>query len=407
MTRTWRHKWADAAKNLLTGATLILPFFIKQNIGLLFLGITLAAIVALAITHRLHHQSIRREALILLGALLTLTAALLAIHLTAGLHNYLYWTLTFAARRRLPGLNTLTGIYHQNSLLWTIPAAALALILLRIRPTQRWSRLTALLLLAAPFLYTLATTPFLDDPSDRTDQLLSLWPHLLLLAVALALWNFRRRPTFTTLLPLILVATIHGTFLSQQLWGSTYALWPLLVILLAVMFTTLPQPCITLPLTAIISLTFLTCGGAYALTHDRLNYAQLTGIPARSTVPALRGLTTPGPWLPALDELVAVTNQVIPANDTLLLFPGQDPFYYATGRTPRFNVLLFDPATNPYSPTQLAQQVDRQQVRWLILPRSLQLIAPPLENYDAYLAALQPLFMPVSTLTNYTIYRRR
>ena len=35
------------------------------------------------------------------------------------------------------------------------------------------------------------------------------------------------------LLPFILIGTVQGAFLSQQLWGSTYAIWPLLVILLA------------------------------------------------------------------------------------------------------------------------------------------------------------------------------
>ena len=29
----------------------------------------------------------------------------------------------------------------------------------------------------------------------------------------------------------MLLATIHGAFLSQQLWGSTYAIWPLLMLL--------------------------------------------------------------------------------------------------------------------------------------------------------------------------------
>ena len=31
------------------------------------------------------------------------------------------------------------------------------------------------------------------------------------------------------------LAAIHGTFMSQQLWGSTYAIWPLLVLLVAEM----------------------------------------------------------------------------------------------------------------------------------------------------------------------------
>ena len=40
-------------------------------------------------------------------------------------------------------------------------------------------------------------------------------------------------PLCASFLPLLLLAAIHGTFLSQQLWGSTYGIWPLLILLLA------------------------------------------------------------------------------------------------------------------------------------------------------------------------------
>jgi len=36
-----------------------------------------------------------------------------------------------------------------------------------------------------------------------------------------------------------LLAAIHGTFLSQQLWGSTYGIWPLLILLLAELLASL------------------------------------------------------------------------------------------------------------------------------------------------------------------------
>jgi hypothetical protein len=418
-------------RNLLTGTALIPPLFFKQNIGLVFLAATIAAILtqlASGIWQSGNWKSnrspppptphpLRTDLTILLGATLTLAAALLAIHLTAGLHNYLHWTITFAAQQRTPSLGSMLSIYHQPALLWTLPTTLTALVFLHRSNTLRvahssrlyrdeWGTIAAAILLAAPLLYTLAALLWLDDPADRTDQLLALWPHLLILAAALLLYDlWKRRFTLTTLLPLILLATIHGTFLSQQLWGSNYAIWPLLLLLIACLLQRVPT--LALPLAAIIAAVFLVNGSLYALSHERLSYSNLDGPPTRSTLPTLRGLTTPGPWLPALDELVRDTDRNLPQQDTLLLFPGQDPFYYATGRTPRFPVLLFDVATNPYSPQQLANAVREQNVRWLIVNRTLQLTAPPLTNYNDYLTALAPLFTLDHTLANYDIYRRR
>jgi hypothetical protein len=403
---------ATPLRCLLTGAALVPPLFFKQNIGLFFLASALAAVLALGLTGPSRGASVRRAFWTVLGAAATLALALLAIHLTAGLHNYFYWTFTFAASRRLPGLRPILGIYHQTSLLWTVPAALAALWLLhRAGPGSRgWRRPVALLLLAAPFLSVLAQLPFTDDPSDRADQLLALWPHLLLLGAMLALWKLRRRPNFASLLPFVLLATIHGTFLSQQLWGSTYSLWPLLMLLLACLLTQVAAVAVrgvALPLTAIAALTLLLCGGLYSFSHERLSYTQLSGAPAHATLPALRGLTTPGPWIPAFEELIADTNRTIPREDTLLLLPGQDPFYYATGRTPRFPVLLLDPATNPYSPREFAEQAIAHNVRWLIVNCRLQLDQFPEPDYPEFLTALGPLFVLDHSLSNYDVYRRR
>jgi hypothetical protein len=394
---------ASPLRCLFAGAALIPPLFFKQNIGLLFLVATMAVIVVLAISTRLQRRPIQPYLWIATGTATTLALALLILHLTVGLHNYFYWTITFAAQRRLPGIGAVLSPYHQASLLWTVPPSIAALILLRQK--YRWIKPAAILLLAAPFLYTLGSLCFTDDMSDRADQLLALWPHLLVLSILLALFNLRRRPTFHTLLPVILLATIHATFLSQQLWGSTYAIWPFLILLIALLLVEVPT--IATPLTAILTATLLICGTRYSLSHERLSYTQLTGTPTTATLPQLRGLHTPGPWLPNFEELVRDTNRTIPNDDTILLLPGQDPFYYATGRTPRFSVLLFDPATNPYSPQQLAEQAVRQNVRWLIVNRTLQLNEFPLANHADYLAALQSLFTLHHSLANYDIYIRK
>jgi hypothetical protein len=405
-------------RNAIAGAACVLPLFFKQNIGLPFLLVTIACIAAIAIARRLQSVPIAPQISILAGTFTALAAAIVTLHLTVGLHNYLYWTVTFAGQRRLPSLSLILDIYHQTSLLWTVPAAIAALFLLRLHTPGAPSmarflgdmsgnhrRVIALTLLSAPFLWTIASLFLTDDPSDRAGQLLSLWPHLLLLSIALAVYNLLRIPTFETLLPFILIATIHGTFLSQRIWGSTYAIWPSLMLLIAALLTQVPA--IARPLAAIISATFLLCGGLYAVSHERLSYNHFEGPLTHATIPALKGLATPGPWIPDFEELVRFTNAEIPMDDGILLIPGQNPFYYATGRTPRFPIHLFDPATNPYSPQQIVEQVRARNIRWLIVNRDLQLTADPVPNLPEYLQALLPEFVLYRTLANFEIYRRK
>jgi len=395
-------------QNVLTAAACVVPLFFKQNIGLFFLLVTLGAVAALAVLRRRQRLPIASQLWFIVGAAAALAAALLAIHAAVGLHNYLYWTITFARQRRLPGLAVVLSVYRQTSLLWTIPAALAALFIL---PREiRGARIAAILLLVAPFLWTMATLAFSNDPSDRADQFLSLWPHLLVLSAALALWNLHLasravNPSLNMLLPIILLVTIHATFLSQQLWGSTYAIWPLLILLIAALLAQVPT--IARPVAIVIAATFLINGSLYAVSHERLSYIQLDGTRAHATLPGLRGLTTPGPWIPGFEELVRVTNAEIPPNDGILLVPGEDPLYFATGRTPQFPILLFDPATDPYTPQQTRDQARDRNIRWLILDTNPQLAASPYDQLPAVTAVLLQDFAPYRTLANFTIYRRR
>jgi hypothetical protein len=396
---------SSVRRNVLAGAACVLPLFFKQNIGLIFLATILICAGVIAISRIRMRETIAPQLTLLAGATVTLLLALVALHFTVRLSNYRYWTLTFAAQRRLPGFGVVLGVYHQASLLWTIPAVIAALLLLHLFPFHRWTRVSALALMAAPFIYAACIFVLADDSGDRGDALLSLWPHLLLISAAFALYQLRKRASFITLLPIVLLATIHGTFLSQQLWGSTYALWPLLTLLLAMMLHELSS--LARPLAITIATMFLLCGTVYAASHERLSYSHLDGPVALGTLPPLRGLATPGPYIPDLEELIRYTNQAIPADEGIVLVPGQDPFYFTSGRIPRFPVLLLDPATNPYSPQQMRDVARRRNIQWLIVNRNLQLVADPISNMQEYIDALAPDFTLSKTLTNYSIYRRR
>jgi hypothetical protein len=417
----------DLMRPFLAGAALPLPLFFKQNIGLPVLLAAFALVLLLLLASQLRRgPALRGEArllsTVLAGTFATLVAASLLLHFTCGLGNYIHWTIQFAGERRMPGFQDMLGVYAEPSLLWWLPAVAAALVLLRSRLAKAlWARPVALGLLATPFVWTLASLLLSSDADDRCDSLLALWPLLLVLSAALTLWNLWRGPSLRAGLPFILLAAIHGTFLSQQLWGSTYAIWPLLVILVTEMIVFLasielagaatqvaPRTLFLAPaLAAIIAATLLICGGLYTASEERLSYAELPdGLVLHSEIPALRGISVSGTYLPEFEELLRFAANEIPVSDGLILIPGEDPFYFATGRVPQFPVLLFDKATDPYAPAQLVEEAERRNIRWLIVKRNLQIKEDVTPQREATLEALQQVFLPYRKLGGYDVYHR-
>jgi hypothetical protein len=403
--------------SLATGAVLVLPLFFKQNIGLPFLLITILCILALLLYKRLRPAMAEAPDAttlfcVLAGAACALLVSVLLLYFTVGIGNYIHWTVQFAAERRLPGFKLLLADYMQSSLLWTLPSIALALVLLRLRQNL-WARLISLLLFSAPFLWTIFYLFLSPDIEDRAENLLALWPLLLILSVALTLYGLRCGPSLRLLLPVILLTTIQGTMLSQQLWGSTYAIWPLLLLLVAEMVVFLAE--IPLPrasalastLTAVISVALLVAGGLYAASNERLSYAHTSeGELHHSNLPQLAGMALRGPYLPDFDELIHFAAAEIPATDGLILLPGEDPFYYVTGRTPQFPVLLFDPATDPYSPSQLVELVRSRNIHWLIVKDELQIEGDTLPQSVTTRQLLEGEFTLYRKLAGYRVYHR-
>ena len=398
------------------GAAIVLPLFFKQNIGLPFLAIAATGMLVMLIREWPRTRSARamlrsEPALVLAGMAAALAIALAITASTAGVGNYLHWTVRFAAQRRLPGLSQMLSIYNQPSLAWMLPCFGAGLLLCHARFIARlWARIAACCLIAAPFAGSLIFLVIDDVGDERADNLLALWPLLLLAATLVALFELRRGVTLGRLIPFFVLTAIHGTLLSQQLWGSTYALWPLLMLLVAGILRALPPPArpVAIGSAAIISATFLVCGGLYAASLERLSYIQIPDAPPqRSSVPALRGMATPGPFLANFDELVQYAAREIPLTDALLLLPGEDPFYFATGRTPQFPVTLFDPATDPYSASQLLAETRRRNVRWIIVKRALQINENPMPESVQAMQWVELNFELYQRLQGYDVYRSR
>lgn len=394
------------------GITLVVPLFIKQNTGLAMLLSSVALLVALIIWRTFRHERVRHYAITLSAALAALLIVILLIHRSAGFGNYWHWTIQFAAARRTPARQEMLEIYTQKSnLIW------LGFILAGVVATWLNRRLNRLLLLLA---ITLFSIPFVwpaiyllreTDASERAERLINVWPALLIVSFVVSLVTIHRRQGIMKVLPFVIIAAIQGCFMSQQLWGSTYAIWPLFMILFAMMLVEISRfglNWLTLPLTVATALSVLIAGAFYVRSHERLSYANLDdGQVRRSTLRTMKGLSTRGDWIRTFEEMVHYVNGTIPPDAGILVLPGEDPFYYATGRPPQFPVLLFDHTVNPYSPEQIRELCRERNIQWLIVKQDLQNEEDAVDQEkDQITAALEEDFEQVESLTNYDIYKR-
>ncbi len=404
----------SSSRLLLIGVALVIPLFVKQNTGLVFLAGAVVLLIATLAVDRLRHRSVRRYVLTLAGAIVGLAVALLLIQFTAGMNNYWHWTIEFAAARRTPARAEMLGVYADKTiLLWFALIAVGVTVWWLDRRASRALALFSALLIAAPFIWPTIYLLREHDSSERADRLLTVWPVLLIVSFVAAIVTIKRRGGISLVLPFILIGAIHGAFMSQQLWGSTYAIWPLFIILLAFSIAELvrlskPASWMTIPLTVVIVASLLVSGGFYVRSHERLDYANLDeGDVKRSTLPQLKGLSVRGEWIPNFEELVRYTEREIPRDEGILILPGEDAFYYATGRRPRFPVLLFDHTVNPYSAEEILKIARERNIRWLIVKQDLQNEDEQVEQErDRLTAALEQEFEQVESLSNYDIYRR-
>ena len=406
-------KGSSIVASLLAGVTIVIPLFVKQNMGLAFLLTTLGGVALVAIVEKVRGESIRRYVLIIFSAAAALGVALLLIHFTAGLRNYWHWTIQFAAQRRTPAGAEMIEIYKSKAVLLSLVVFAIgfALSWFARRRLLSWLSIVASLVMAAPFAWPVIYLLIDRDSSERADRLLNVWPVVLIISALLAIAAIRKRRGLNLVLPFVLVATINGTFMSQQLWGSTYAIWPLLVILLAYIAHDLYQFAgrrASFVFTVIICTCLIIAGSAYVRSHERLDYANLDeGALTKSNLAALKGMRTRGDWLPNFEELVRYTDVNIPQAEPILIIPGEDLFYYTTGRRPQFPVLMFDHTVNPYSPAEIVKLARDQNINWLIIKQDLQDEDEGIEKQrDDLTAALEQEFEPVESLNGYDIYKR-
>src|ERR1043165_1279701 len=265
---------ASLLESFFCGALLVIPLFTKQNTGGAFLISAVGCLVLLFVIDIYNRRNISKYILLFAGLVTSFGIAILLIHHCAGLHNYYQWTFRFAAQRRTPAFADMIGMYKDTGTVWWLLLVAVGLVLMWLSRRNRHIGWLFVVFILVPCVWPVIYLVLDNDASERAERLVDLWPLVLILSVVAILPVVRRRSVADLLVPLIIIATAHGAFFSQQLWGSTYALWPLFVILIAFIISTLSWGQITIPafaLTSVISFCLLIAGAFYVRSHERLD----------------------------------------------------------------------------------------------------------------------------------------
>jgi hypothetical protein len=401
---------------ILTGILIIVPLFVKQNIGIAFIGSIGLGLITLAAVDLWRKLPIRGYLLVIAGIAIGLALGALIIQAWVGLDNYKYWTWDFATSRRTPSAADMLSVYQDPLLPIWIGSLALGALLLWLN--KNGNKLLAVLgvvPMAMPFVWPVIYIFIDSDDSERGERLANVWPFVLIGSLVLSILAARRLTGLARILPFILVCTAHGVFLSQQLWGSTYGIWPLLVLLVGLIVVAINELSDRryrwqyLAFAAIVCVSLSTAGAFYVYSNERLDYVSADdGELEHSTLPQLNGLAIRGTYLSDFEELVGYVKENIPPDDGILAIPGEDLFYYTTGRRPQFPALLFDVTNNPYSAEQIAELARQRNIQWLIVKNDLQIeVDKTIDDKDHIIETLKPDFKHVESLNNYEIYRRK
>lgn len=389
------------ARWILAGALLTIPLFVKQNIGGAFLVVSIVALAADALPKAAARAGLRWCIAGVGGAL---AVELVILQLIVGIDSYVRWAWVFAlSYRGLPADRL--GAFVDLRVIW--PGLLIILLVIaseRLRPDARGALfLTGLLVPVIGLAMVPALTPAAPE----------LFPPVLIAASVLALRPVMRDgPTLESLLPFILTATTAGALMSQGLGGSTFGIFPLLVLAIASLVRLLSRavvrPVRVASMTGVVlSVLLVLLGTPYALTNARLRYIDVDapGEVTRSSFPSLMGLSARGPYIADLDAVLFWARDNVRPDEPMVFLPGEDPAYFALGHPPQLPSIYFYDVGLPYSPSEMAAIASEIGLRWVFVKDRLQLRDEPPLN-QAIIAALTERATLVAQVSAYRVYRR-
>ena len=397
----------DWRTHFAAGVLIVLPVLAKQNIGLaaLLLVHGFLLLSALGRGQRSEHRAYMSFAAGSMVSALLLGATL---HAWIGLSSLYEWTVSYAASRRWPAGRLLLLPYLQTGT-WIAIAAAFVGYYMTLSRGSRWRPPLGLAIIGLPML--VATPTILRwGLAARASY---LWGLGGIAGSAGAIADcLRQNWRFESAVPLIAIGVAHAAFASQGVYDSAYGVWPFLMIALAPLAARLIDAAQSLRITVAfvvgLSAALTSLGYRHIARQERLGFVDLSGPVESASRPPIRGLAVPGTHVSDFERLIARTDELIPRDEGILAFPGEDPFFFVSGRHPRLPIVLFDDTAMPYDRTQLLRLLEEHDIKWVVLKDRLQLRHLPWRHLEAFVTTDLPArYQIIDVLPRYRILKLR
>lgn len=397
---------------LLTGVLLALPPFFKQNTGLVFLLMSIIALFYITIIDK-KTLNIKDFLKILIGIFLVFLTFYLWLILFSKTSEFMYQTFIYPGKSR-PIVKSLKLIIKSflepNKLFLYLSGITSILILINRRLPDKIKEFTLTTLL----LITMILIPccISRKPFTELDYAYGIWYVITICLGYIFIINFLRKLEENKLflfLPIILIPVSYASFLSQGILGSTYGIWPIFFIMVALIFRFLKH---NFPKTSwVFFISALTISISIflivaLLKNTRLSYVSNKGNIQRATRKHFELITTHGVWIGEMENFFNYVDKNIPIGESIVAIPGEDSLYFATRRSPQLNYFQLNPTTCPDSQDKIYANIRRNKIKWVVIKTNLQMPNGfiPTDNIQRN---IRRDYSFVDKIDGYEIYKRK
>jgi len=369
----------------LIGVLIALPTFFKQNVGSIFLVSVLGVLFLTSLWDK-KVLSLKQFCIVFLGALLPFVIFIAVLQSQETLNQAIFQLFEHPGKIRKPLAMAIAVVnsYFSYSAMSVYVLFIIPILTLLVIPMEKDSR-DDLLVLSPIVLGTIVyvvSNYFLGIPPYGT-QILSVWHVVTILSmvfVGTGIYQFRKYRNislFKALFPLVPILTAHGAFVSQGVSGSSLHMEALLVIMSASVLAGVLSISHSVKwnnLIISISLVLSAFFAAYAYNNIRMSFIDLRGELNTSRTNLRLGniIATNGPWLPQMEELLTFTEANIPKNEKVAFFPGEDPFFFLSGRISYQRCTQFNATGCSQTPENILSELLKNKIKWVIVKRSFQ-----------------------------------
>ena len=110
------------------------------------------------------------------------------------------------------------GMYKDTgTVFWLLPVVV-GLVVMWLSRRNRRLRWLSLAFILVPFVWPVIYLLRDNDASERAERLVNLWPLVLILSIPAMVSIVRLRSVSDLLMPLVVIATVHGAFMGFKLF---------------------------------------------------------------------------------------------------------------------------------------------------------------------------------------------